>query len=527
MSERYERLFEGPNDLYAEDSPVLIKAHVLLRDNETGSVIAQIKFQNLTETDITFLKVRISAVDALTAPIEPSEYYIYNDVKAGAFETFGQNKPLPLPNASARSYTVAVVGVSQSDGTIWQNEDAVWHPDKEAADIAEKELAYKNAVEKKNAAVTADDYKAAAAEFAKLGDHREAAQAYEYCMYEARLCDAVEHRKESRKKKLLITAVILGALAVILVIWFVFAVPAINYGKACDLYNAGEYAKAAEAFDALGNYQDSTVMVKECKYQNANKNYNDEKYGAAFKGYKELGYYKESSKYALECIPHWLESIFEKAGGTASAKEFTAALKDFDGTYYCGDVHMYDVYKPIAKFIESHGDFDYWIDFNDYTYRSELMLTVLGVFPDTYKDVKDLKQVFSDITDSKMRTWNSDDYLADNTDLLKGLWYDYAFVRSYLQDDLVVYDFLIGDWRTTNGDYYLTFTEEDGSTHMQYNLPHTRPDGVKYYSIESMTVYLKDDEKHLATLYEITMTGYDSMSVYCIKDKKTYTLYRN
>jgi hypothetical protein len=62
---------------------------------------------------------------------------------------------------------------------------------------------------------------------------------------------------------------------------------------------------------------------------------------------------------------------------------------------------------------------------------------------------------------------------------------------------------------------------------MQYNLPHTRPDGVKYYSIESMTVYLKDDEKHLATLYEITMTGYDSMSVYCIKDKKTYTLYRN
>lgn len=61
MSERYTRLFALPENLYAEGSPVLLSAGALLKDNETGKVLVQLKIKNIGSKTIKAAKVRVKA----------------------------------------------------------------------------------------------------------------------------------------------------------------------------------------------------------------------------------------------------------------------------------------------------------------------------------------------------------------------------------------------------------------------------------------------------------------------------------
>ena len=48
MSERYTKVYECPQNVYAESSPVVISAGALLKDNQTGKILAQLKIRNIT-----------------------------------------------------------------------------------------------------------------------------------------------------------------------------------------------------------------------------------------------------------------------------------------------------------------------------------------------------------------------------------------------------------------------------------------------------------------------------------------------
>ena len=60
MSERYARLFALPENLYQPGSPVMILAGALLKDNQTGGILALMKFKNVGTKPIRGLKVRFS-----------------------------------------------------------------------------------------------------------------------------------------------------------------------------------------------------------------------------------------------------------------------------------------------------------------------------------------------------------------------------------------------------------------------------------------------------------------------------------
>ena len=60
MSERYSRLFSLPTNLYAIGSPAIIVAGALLKDNQTGKVLAQLKIQNITTNPIKAVTVATS-----------------------------------------------------------------------------------------------------------------------------------------------------------------------------------------------------------------------------------------------------------------------------------------------------------------------------------------------------------------------------------------------------------------------------------------------------------------------------------
>ena len=99
--ERYTTLFRLPINLYTVGSPVLIAAGALLKDNQTGKVLAQLKLQNLTDKIIKAVKCGIKAFDISGNEITGIEEVQYLDLSIPLGSTFGTQTAiflLILPN---------------------------------------------------------------------------------------------------------------------------------------------------------------------------------------------------------------------------------------------------------------------------------------------------------------------------------------------------------------------------------------------------------------------------------------------
>lgn len=126
MSERYQRVFSGDENLYIENAPVVIRASALLKDTQTGKMIAQLKLQNMSGKKITYVKASVTQLDAVKKTIGSAVEFEYLDLEIADKEEFGSKKPLTLPSTSTRSFTVGITHVGFSDGTVWASELVDW-----------------------------------------------------------------------------------------------------------------------------------------------------------------------------------------------------------------------------------------------------------------------------------------------------------------------------------------------------------------------------------------------------------------
>ena len=111
MSERYSKLFSLPENLYTTGAPVVIAAGALLKDNQSGNVLAQLKLQNINSQTIKAATVQIFPMDTAGDAIDETATYQYLDLNAGRDEFFGQKTAIPLPNAATRSFSVIVTEI--------------------------------------------------------------------------------------------------------------------------------------------------------------------------------------------------------------------------------------------------------------------------------------------------------------------------------------------------------------------------------------------------------------------------------
>ena len=74
-----------------------------------------------------------------------------------------------------------------------------------------------------------------------------------------------------------------------------------DYKKAISLYNEGQYDQAIALFQSLGQYEDSTDMVKMCQYAKAAKLFSEKKYTEAEVIFTGLQEYKDSVKMVRAC----------------------------------------------------------------------------------------------------------------------------------------------------------------------------------------------------------------------------------
>ena len=128
MSERYARLFSLPENLYQPGSPVMILAGALLKDNQTGGILALMKFKNVGTKPIRGLKVRFFPQDLTGIDLDQPLEHQYLDLNAARDGEFGQKEPVALPNAITRAFRVEVYQVVFADGTLWNQEQSQWSP---------------------------------------------------------------------------------------------------------------------------------------------------------------------------------------------------------------------------------------------------------------------------------------------------------------------------------------------------------------------------------------------------------------
>ena len=132
MSERYTKVFDLPKNMYAENAPIVISAGALLKDNQTGTILAQLKIKNITNKVIKAAKISILSFDTVGKQIGDETNHEYLDLSFGRDYEFGQKVPIILSNNSTRSFSVTVNEIIFTDNSIWNYGGEEWAALKEA-----------------------------------------------------------------------------------------------------------------------------------------------------------------------------------------------------------------------------------------------------------------------------------------------------------------------------------------------------------------------------------------------------------
>ena len=299
MSERYSKLFALSENQYASGSPVVIAAGALLKDNQTGKVIAQLKIRNISSKRIKAAMVCVVPFDTVGKPLGDSVSYQYLDLNAARDEDFGQKVAIALPDASARSFAASVEEIAFADNSVWRAAGEPWEVLPVPSSIGrihgaefEKQFRMKYGMDCKNLPLSEKDlwYCACGAlnrigehechicgkSYAKMRNidfdalHREknvrVAEEKEQAEKAAAAARAREQAARAKAKKAgKVAAIVVPILAVIIVaVVFVSGMVKKNnaYDDALALMDAGQYEEAIAAFSALDGYKDSAEQIR-------------------------------------------------------------------------------------------------------------------------------------------------------------------------------------------------------------------------------------------------------------------------
>ena len=126
MSERYSRIFTYRQNTYSEGSPVIIAAGALLLDNNNGRVIAQLKFQSISDKTIKALSVEIEQLDTAGRVLGEKIRHQYLDLNIAIDEIFGSKVAIAMNDNTTRAFKVTVDEVIFKDNSVWKANGSSW-----------------------------------------------------------------------------------------------------------------------------------------------------------------------------------------------------------------------------------------------------------------------------------------------------------------------------------------------------------------------------------------------------------------
>lgn len=317
MKERFSRLFTLPENQYAEGAPVLIAAGALLKDNETGKLLAQLKFKSIVNAEISAVIVGIKAFDVSGLERPGVEEYQYLDLHVQRDQEFGQKHAILLPDAVTRSYSCQIKKVIFQNGSLWEAEGKEYVALKSApllkvqlgklADQYVRDTSFRSnyvvtddrdlwicscgAINRQDESSCHDCHWEKQALLAALdrGQLEAHNTLYEFEMAEKRREEEERKRlqseeaakaaaiaKEKAKKAAKKTGIILAVCAVVCVAAFLLMKDKIaankaykeayaRYEQVIALYEEGKYAQAAKGFWELDDFEDSANYIAKCR----------------------------------------------------------------------------------------------------------------------------------------------------------------------------------------------------------------------------------------------------------------------
>ena len=345
MSERYTKLFALPENQYAVGAPVLIAAGALLKDNQTGKVLAQFKFKSISPKEIKAVKISVTAFDVSGKEVDGVAEYQYLDLSVSRDAEFGQKQAVPLPDAVTRTIGVECTGVVFEDGSVWEApKTAQWKPLPKQTDLAQqlKDVSLvsqyrRDTTESARFAVLdyedlwlcacgsvnhSDETKChscqqnkaaltAALDTETLKKHKAAYEQVEAEKSAKQTAAKKAQKAKTRKIGMIAAAALIVVIAAIVLVTKV-VLPAQNYKKAVALMGSGSYGEAIAAFEAMGDYKDAAAKSEECAtlkeqaeleaaYQEAVALMENGSYEEAVAAFAAMGDYKDAAAKSKEC----------------------------------------------------------------------------------------------------------------------------------------------------------------------------------------------------------------------------------
>ena len=117
-SRRFETLFESEPNTIQGNIPVLVEKLSLIIDHQNESLMARCIFRSLTDKPIIALLVDIVCTDVWGKPAESVKGFQFLDLKTKRDSSFGQTKPIPIPDAITRAIDIVIKKVLYADRTM-------------------------------------------------------------------------------------------------------------------------------------------------------------------------------------------------------------------------------------------------------------------------------------------------------------------------------------------------------------------------------------------------------------------------
>ena len=247
MSERYSRIYSLAENLYSEGAPVVIRAGALLKDNDNGGILAQLKINNIINKEIKLVKVAITYQDSLERPLGEL-LYEYIDLSVTRGVDFGAKNPIRIPDSTTRAFSVRVAEVGFSDNSFWEDKNFVW-----------ESLPKQSPID----ALIENPY-ALSTYYAKFGE-KASFEMLEHKDLWLCTCDAINHAGEEKCFKCGAESKTLKAINLDeLESEGILAEKETLYSKACELYETGtsdSVSKSISILEEVGKYKNSEELL--------------------------------------------------------------------------------------------------------------------------------------------------------------------------------------------------------------------------------------------------------------------------
>ena len=142
------------------------------------------------------------------------------------------------------------------------------------------------------------------------------------------------------------------ALALVLILSILLSMTgceALDYRKAVEQYNIGNFDAAAQSFSALGDYEDSRELAVLSQYWAALTRMEKGKFSEALPLFLELGNYEDSAQRAVECRYQMAVGLFE-AGSLSDGEAIFLELGEYKSTAeYLRRIQWQNFYDALPK----------------------------------------------------------------------------------------------------------------------------------------------------------------------------------